>query len=95
MSGGIPLLRVVSWVKASEADVRRGLLGFVSIEYGLLVLDGIVVRRTAEGRITLSFPARTDRGGRRHPYLRPRDDDARRRIETAILGRLAEEVESP
>jgi hypothetical protein len=86
-------LRVLSWARASDEDVRAGMLGFVSVEYGNLVLDSIVLRRTTEGRLALSFPARTDRGGRRHSYIRPIDDQARQEIERAILGQLGQHQE--
>ncbi|MBZ0154103.1 MAG: hypothetical protein K8J09_21470 [Planctomycetes bacterium] len=66
------------------------MLGFISVTYGTLVLDGICLRRTAEGRYTLSFPARTDRAGRRHPYIRPVDDSVRQEIEREILWQLGE-----
>ena len=83
-------LRVRTWVRGTDAEVRTGLLGYLSVEYGAIVLDSIVLRRTAEGRFALSFPARTDRAGRRHAYVRPVDDDARREIERAILGQLGQ-----
>ena len=67
----------------------KAALGYVAIEYGSLQLDGIVLRRTAAGRLTLSYPARTDRAGRRHSYVRPVDDDARVAIEHAVLRQLA------
>ena len=63
-------------------------MGYIVVEYGNLLLDGIVLRRTADGRFSLSFPARTDRSGRRHPYVRPVEDAARRDIEVVILGEL-------
>ena len=85
-----PDVRVRSWIKASDAEARTGLLGYLSVTYGDLILDGIVLRRTADGRFALSFPARTDRSGRRHPYIRPVDHEARRQIETAILGELGQ-----
>ncbi len=88
-----PDVRVRSWIKASDAEVRTGLLGFLSVTYGNLVLDGIVLRRTADGRFVLSFPARTDRSGRRHSYIRPVDDEARRQIEAVILGELGQRGE--
>ena len=78
-------IRLRTWVRGSDKDVRSGLLGFVSVFYGDLVLDGITVRRTAEGRLTLSFPQRRDGRGRSHPLFRPVDDDARLRIEKAIF----------
>jgi hypothetical protein len=83
-------MRIRTWVKASDADIRAGLLGYVSVEYGTLVLDGICLRRSAAGAFVLSFPARTDRAGRRHSYIRPVDDDARRAIEREILGQLGQ-----
>jgi len=86
-------IRVRTWVKAGEQDVRKGLLGYVSVTYGALVLDGIVLRRTAEGRFSLSFPARTDRSGKRHSYIRPADDQARQAIEADLLWQLGEMAE--
>jgi hypothetical protein len=78
-------IRIRSWVRGTADEERSGLLGYLSIFYGDLVLDGITLRRTADGNLTLSFPARTDRSGNRHAYFRPVDDAARRRIEREIL----------
>ncbi len=78
----------VKFVPARDADKQRGLLGFVTCVAGNLVLDGIAVRRTQEGQLTLSFPERRGRGGERYPYIRPLDDDARRAIEREILGAI-------
>ena len=83
-------VRIRTWVRASDDEIRSGLLGYVSVFLGDLVVDGITLRRTAQGRLALSFPARTDRAGRRHPYVRPVDDEARHRIEATLLGELAE-----
>ncbi|MBK8100637.1 MAG: hypothetical protein IPK26_26405 [Planctomycetes bacterium] len=88
-----PEARVRSWVRGSDDDVRSGLLGYLSVSYGTLVLDGLVLRRTAEGRFAISFPARTDRAGRRHSYIRPADDAARREIESQILAQLGQHTE--
>lgn len=91
---GIPDIRVRSWVRASAADAHTGLLGYISVFVGDLVLDGITLRRTTTGRLALSFPARTDRAGKRHPYIRPVDAHAGQRLERevvkAILGQDAE-----
>ena len=62
-----PELRIRSWVRGTDQDARDGLLGYLSLDYGPLILDSLTVRRTTEGRITLSFPERRDRTGRRHP----------------------------
>ena len=83
-------IRVRTWVRASDAEVRTGLLGYLSLFYGDLILDSIVLRRTADGRLALAFPARTDRSGHRHPYFRPADDATRRAIERRILGQLGQ-----
>lgn len=89
-------IRVRTWVRASDAEIRTGLLGYLSVHYGDdLILDSICLRRTADGRLALAFPARTDRVGRRHPYVRPTDDEARREIERAILGQLGQREEVP
>ena len=83
-----------SWVRGSDEDLRAGLLGYVSVFVGNLVIDSITVRRTADGWIVLSFPARTDRFGRRHAIVRPEDDAARQAIEREILDQLREQGES-
>lgn len=85
-----PEIRVRTWVRGSDDDIRNGLLGFLSVTYGSLVLDGITLRRTADGRLALSFPARTDRSGKRHSFIRPADDAARRAIEREILTQLGQ-----
>ena len=86
-------VRIRTWVRASDAELRTGLLGYLSIFYGEMVVDGITLRRTVDGRFVLSFPARTDRRGQRHAYVRPVDDDARRAIERELLGQLGEQLE--
>lgn len=83
-------VRVRSWVRATDTEARTGLLGYLSVSYGSLVLDGICLRRSATGHFCLSFPARTDRAGRRHSYIRPCDNEARVAIEREILGQLGQ-----
>ncbi len=88
-----PEVRVVSWVRASDAELRTGMCGYLRVAYGSLELDGIVLRKTIEGRYALSFPARTDRAGKKHSYIRPRDSEAREAIEREILWQLGERAE--
>lgn len=88
-----PQIRVRSWVRGSAEDVRSGLLGWISIEVADLLVDGIALRKTTSGRLALSFPSRTARDGRRHPLVRPLDDQARREIEHEILGQLGQREE--
>lgn len=85
-----PDFRVRTWVRASMAENSTGLLGFLSVFYGSLILDGIALRRTAGGRYTLSFPARTDSSGRKHFYIQPESDTVRQEIERALLWQLGE-----
>ena len=86
-------VRVRTWVRASDDDVKSGLLGFISVEFGPWIFDGICLRRSADGRFVLSFPARTDRAGRKHSYIRPVHDEARKAIEREILGQLGQNQE--
>lgn len=85
-----PEIRVRTWVRGSDEDIRSGLLGYLSVSYGLLVLDNLTLRKTAAGRFALSFPCRTDRAGKRHSYIRPVDDGARQAIERELLGQLGQ-----
>ena len=91
-----PDIRIRTWIRGTADDQRSGLLGFLSIFYATIVIDGITVRRTTEGRLALSFPERRDKRGGRHSIVRPNDDAARRAIESAVFGQatLASEVQS-
>ncbi len=82
------MIRAIRFIPASDADALRGLLAYVKLELGPLVLDGVTLRRHADGRLGLSYPERTDRSGRRHPLVRPVDDAARREIEEQVLREL-------
>ena len=76
----------VRFVAAEERDVERGLIGFVSAKLNhSLQIDGLALRRTRDGRLTISFPARRDTAGRQHHFLRPLNDQIRREIEEQIL----------
>lgn len=80
------LISGVGYTPASADDVQRGLLGYVTCTFAdLLLLDGLTHRVTQAGENRLSFPARTDSQGRRHPYFRPQDARAQRIIEKAIF----------
>jgi len=87
--------RIRTWIRGTADDERAGLLGYLSLFHGDLVIDGVTVRRTAAGKLTLSFPERRDRHGRAHSVVRPVDDAARRAFEAAVFGEatLTREVE--
>ena len=79
----------VQFTAADDGDVAAGLLGWVScVVNSTLRLDGVAVRRTADGRTTLSFPARRDTQGRQHFLVRPLDDGSRRDFEARIFKAL-------
>jgi hypothetical protein len=84
-----PRISILSFASAPAEDQERGLLGWLSLDVdGLLLLDGVVLRRTRQGRLALSFPAPRDWRGRRKSRVRPLHDAARRAIEGAVLGAL-------
>ena len=79
----------VHLTSSSSSDVLDGLLGWIRCSInGELFLDGLTLRRTADGRLTISFPARRDRSGRLHPCVRPADDTVRRTIEDQVFAAL-------
>jgi hypothetical protein len=89
------LISGVGFTRATADDVRRGLLGYVTLTFAeLLLLDGVTLRLTETGKHALSFPSRTDKQGRRHPYYRPLDDRARQIIERAVFDVLGIEEEA-
>jgi DNA-binding cell septation regulator SpoVG len=76
-------------VSGTPSEIRSGLLAWLTIEFGgSLILDGLTLRRTVDGRHAISFPLRRDPKGNRHVLIQPVDSDARRRIESAILQQL-------
>ena len=73
----------------SDREASHGLCGWIScILNGRIQIDGIALRRTRGGRMTLSFPCRQDKSGRQYYYIRPLDDGARREIERQIFQSL-------
>ena len=79
----------VALANASPTEARTGLLGWIScILNDALLVDGIALRRTAGGRLTLSYPARRDRAGNQHHVIRPLDDVARQHLERVIFKAL-------
>ena len=74
---------------AVGSDSVTGLLGWCSFLLNDSVrVDGVALRRTLDCRLTLSWPARTDANGRRHPLVHPIDNAARRDLEAQVLAAL-------
>ncbi len=85
----LPRVSMVRFHQSTPELRESGLLGWISFNLaGNVRVDGVALRRTREGRHTLSFPARRDELGRTHPYLRPLDDATRLAIEGQVLEAL-------
>jgi len=85
MSSQWPEPTKIKFTPTTPETRESGLLGFLSLRYHELRLDGIALRRTAGGSPTLSYPERRGRSGQRHAVFRPVDNDARLRIEHTVL----------
>ena len=79
----------VRFVPAPAAEVRTGLLGYLGATLnGALRLEGLVVRRTLDGRFVISYPSRRDAAGRKHFLIRPLTDATRRHLERQVFREL-------
>ena len=77
----------VEYTSASSMEQRTGLLGFVQFRLGKgLEIDGVTLRRTRAGKITLSYPRRGS--NKAHFAVRPRDEETRQHIEHQVLSAL-------
>lgn len=83
------MIRRVEFTPGSDEDEARGLLAYVRFDLGPLAIDGVTLRRFADGRLGLSWPERVDRRGRTHALVRPIHDTARRELEAEVLAELA------
>ena len=84
-----PRISDVHYTRATPGDRDAGLLGFASFLLdGRIRIDGVVVRETRDGRLVLSFPAKTSRNGVEHPYVRPIDTPTRLAIEAQVFAAL-------
>ena len=72
--------------ETTTADKRTGLMSWLRFRLDdRLLIDGVTLRRSADGRMIISWPGRRDKRGRQHPIVRPFDDDARVALEAAIF----------
>ena len=79
----------VRYTPAGPQEVSKGFRGWIAcILNGRIQIDGITLRRTRGGRMTLSFPSNHDKTGNQHFYIRPLDDAARRVVERQIFQAL-------
>jgi len=81
--------RDLSVVDAAPAEQERGLLAYVALTLpGDLRLDGLTLRRTTDGRLTVSIPDRRTPSGERRPILRPLTPAARAEFEAAVIAEV-------
>ena len=73
---------------APEDKRRDGLHAYLRFQLCGLKFDGVMLRTTADGQWTLSYPLRVDRHGVPHYPVRPADDQVRHAIEMAVLKAL-------
>lgn len=84
-----PRVSVAAFTPAPPLDVADGLLGWVDLEVGgLVVIHGVALRRSRRGGLALSWPAKDDSQGNRRAVVRPLDDRARVAIERQVFGEL-------
>lgn len=82
-------VHVVGTIRATDAQRAQGLLAYLQLDLDdQLVLDGVQLRRTRDGRHTLSWPERRDAAGRRHAVVRPAGDAARVALEDVVFAQL-------
>lgn len=75
--------------RGEQRNVETGLLGYLSLALnGVLVLDGITLRQSADGTRYIAYPSRTDHGGSRHAYIKPLGEGARRTIQDQVFEAL-------
>lgn len=74
---------------ASATDEEAGLLGYIGFTInGVLALDGVTLRRAADGGEYICYPARTARTGTRHALIRPLSEAARLHVQAQVLSAL-------
>jgi DNA-binding cell septation regulator SpoVG len=80
------LISDVRFTAAPETLRGTGLRGWASCRLNdLLNLQGLAIRRTRNGDITISFPRRKDEYGTEHQYFEPVNASVRLEIERQVL----------
>ena len=78
----------IQFTAGSPAERTTGLLGWVRLRYGDLLLDGLALRRTRDARLVLSFPRPSKGGGFARQLVGPAGPDVRAQIEADVLTEL-------
>jgi DNA-binding cell septation regulator SpoVG len=83
------LVEAVTFKAHPGAGAKTGLIGMATLRLaGAVLIEGVAVRRTREGRVYLSFPSREMRTGERRHVVRPVDAAARKRVEEDVIAQL-------
>ena len=85
----------VRFILAPPQYAAKGLIGWATAEINRAIAIVTGVRRTRDGRLTLSFPARTDREGRQYDQAWPVDQHSRTSIERQVFAALAQQGKLP
>ena len=86
-----PMLSRIQFRAPTEQLAQKGLIAWCDCEHGLIRMQGIEVRRTRRGELTISFaPSRTI-NGRLSCAAKPVSDPARRVIQAEVLAAAARE----
>lgn len=89
MTTHTPTVRVLGTIRANDGQRADGLLNYLAVEIDdYLVIDGVQLRRTLDGRHVLAWPHRHDRKGTKHAVVRPAGDAARVALEDAVFAEL-------
>ena len=80
--------RSIGFTAAPTSLRAGGLLGWVSLVYGDLVLDGLAVRRTLDARLVVVFPEHRTRSGSLRADVRPGGADVHHQIEAEVIAEL-------
>ena len=83
----------VKFTSTRTEERRTGLLGYLAVVINEeLKIDGLTLRQTRAGRLTLSFPSRRDSRDREHFIVMPISDASRLSIERQVLRQLVGKV---
>ena len=83
----------VRLMPGSWRDAQAGLLGYVQFVVGGVVrVDGLTLRRTRRGRLTLSYPIKKYTAEAKFHVVCPVNDEARREVERQVLACLGLET---
>lgn len=78
----------LSVTPARPHDRRQGLLAFIAFSIAGLRIDGVTLRRTRTGDISLSFPTRKNGDGQARQLVRPLTS----KIRDALMQRVLKEL---